>query len=249
MPDLEACSLEWVCCLIKVICDRRSYHQLVVFYLFIVILFLLYCWFAIVVTKNHKTLPKSVRAFLNPQMQPRQLMAFVVVHSLSHVQLCNPMDCSTPGSSVLHHLQSLLKFTSMELVMLSNHLILCYPLLLCLQSFPLSGSFPVSWLFVSGGQKIASLASASVFTMNTQVLISFSIDCLISLLSKGLSSVFPSTILVLRVTHLYLLICSSHPISDSFNTFNHTQIIYGTIFFSFQYLLFIVFIHSLGLLG
>ena len=136
MPDLEACSLEWVCCLIKVICDRRSYHQLVVFYLFTVILFLLYCWFAIVLTKNHKTLPKSVRTFLNPQMQPRQLMAFVVVHSLSHVQLCNPMDCSTPGSSVFRHLQSLLKFTSVELVMLSNHRILCYPPLLFPIIFP-----------------------------------------------------------------------------------------------------------------
>ena len=32
-----------------------------------------------------------------------------------------PMDCSTPGSSVLHYLQSLLKFMSIELVMLSNH--------------------------------------------------------------------------------------------------------------------------------
>ena len=40
---------------------------------------------------------------------------------LSHA-VCNPMDCSTPGSSILHHLhQSLLRFMSIELVMLSNH--------------------------------------------------------------------------------------------------------------------------------
>ena len=44
--------------------------------------------------------------------------------------LCNPMDCSIPGSSILHYFQSLLKFTPLESVMPSNHLILCRPLLL-----------------------------------------------------------------------------------------------------------------------
>ena len=42
--------------------------------------------------------------------------------------LCNPMDCSTPLSFTIS--QSLLKFVSIGSVMLSNHLILCYPLLL-----------------------------------------------------------------------------------------------------------------------
>ena len=40
--------------------------------------------------------------------------------------------------------QSLLKLMSTESVMLSNHLILCHLLLLCLQSFPASGSFPIN---------------------------------------------------------------------------------------------------------
>ena len=40
------------------------------------------------------------------------------------------MDCSTPGFPVLHHLPELLKFTPIESVMPSNHLILCPPLLL-----------------------------------------------------------------------------------------------------------------------
>ena len=44
--------------------------------------------------------------------------------------LCDLMDCSTPGSSVLHYSQSLLKFMCTESVMLSNHLILCCLLLL-----------------------------------------------------------------------------------------------------------------------
>ena len=44
--------------------------------------------------------------------------------------LCDPMDCTTPGFPVLYHLQSLLKLMSIELVMPSDHLILCHPLLL-----------------------------------------------------------------------------------------------------------------------
>ena len=44
--------------------------------------------------------------------------------------LCDPMDCSRPGFPVHHQLLSLLKPTSMESMMLSNHVILCYPLLL-----------------------------------------------------------------------------------------------------------------------
>ena len=50
--------------------------------------------------------------------------------------LCDPMDCSTPGFSVLHHLLELLKFISIELVMPSNHLVLCCPLLLLPSIFP-----------------------------------------------------------------------------------------------------------------
>ena len=44
--------------------------------------------------------------------------------------LCNPMKCSMPGFPVLHHLLDLLKLMSIELVMPSNHLILCHPLFL-----------------------------------------------------------------------------------------------------------------------
>ena len=66
--------------------------------------------------------------------------------------------------------RSLLRLMSIELVMLSNHLILCYPLLF-LQSFPSSGSFPVSQLFTSGGQYI-SISSSNEYSG----FISFSID-------------------------------------------------------------------------
>ena len=80
--------------------------------------------------------------------------------------LSDPMDCKMLGFPVLILLQSLLKFVSIELVMLSNQLILCRPLLLCLQSFPALGSFPMSQLFASGGQSIGASASATVLLMN-----------------------------------------------------------------------------------
>ncbi|CAN0555816.1 unnamed protein product [Rangifer tarandus platyrhynchus] len=46
----------------------------------------------------------------------------VVVHLLSHVRLCNPMNCTTPGFPVLHCLLELLKLMPTELVMPSNRL-------------------------------------------------------------------------------------------------------------------------------
>ena len=195
MPDLEACSLEWVCCLIEVICDHRSYQQLLVFYLLTVLLFLLYCWFAAAATENHKTLPKSVGTFLNPQMQPRQLTAFVVVHPLSQVRLCNPMDCSTSSFPVLRYLP--------EFAQTRVHW--CYPTISSFvspfsffpQSFPVSGSFPVSQLFTSGGQSIGASALAPALPMNTQGWFPLGWTSLTSLLSKGLSKIF-STLTVRR---------------------------------------------------
>jgi len=62
---------------------------------------------------------------------------------------------------------SLLKFMSTELMMISNHLILCRSSS-CSQFFPASWSFPMSHLFTSGGQIIGAWASASVLPMNIQ---------------------------------------------------------------------------------
>ena len=50
--------------------------------------------------------------------------------------LCDPMDYSTPGFLSITNSQSLLKLTSIESVMPSNHLILCRPLLLPPSVFP-----------------------------------------------------------------------------------------------------------------
>ena len=49
---------------------------------------------------------------------------------IAHVQLCNSMDCSTPGFPVPHHLPEIAKFMSIEFVMPSNHFILRCRLLL-----------------------------------------------------------------------------------------------------------------------
>ena len=48
----------------------------------------------------------------------------------SCLTLCDPMDCSTPGFSVITNSQSLLKLRSIESVMPSNNFVLCRPLLL-----------------------------------------------------------------------------------------------------------------------
>ena len=59
----------------------------------------------------------------------------------------------------------------------------------CPQSFPVSGSFPMSWLFASGGQNIGPSPSASVLPMNIQSWFPLGWTGLISLQSKGPSRV------------------------------------------------------------
>ena len=63
----------------------------------------------------------------------------------------------------------------------------------CLQSFPASGSFPMSQFFTSGGQSIGVSASASVPPMYSQDWSPLELTGLISLQSKGLSRVFFNT--------------------------------------------------------
>ena len=61
------------------------------------------------------------------------------------------------------------------------------------QSFPASGSFPMSGLFTSGGQSIGASASASVFPVDIQNWFLLGLTSLIYLLPKGLSRLFSST--------------------------------------------------------
>ena len=71
--------------------------------------------------------------------------------------LCNPMDCSTPGTPVRHQLLEFTQLMSIESVMPSNHLILCRPLLLPPSIFPSIRVFSsesalrIRWPFPSPG--------------------------------------------------------------------------------------------------
>ena len=109
----------------------------------------------------------------------------------SCLTICDPMDCSLPAFPSFTVSWGLLKLLSIESVITSNHLILCRPFSSCPQLFPASGSFPVSCLFVSGGQSIG--ASTSVLPMNIQGSFPLGLTGLISLQSKGLSRVFSNT--------------------------------------------------------
>ena len=79
---------------------------------------------------------------------------------------------------------SLLKLISIESMMPSNDLILRRPLLPMSSIFPSIRSFPMSWLFASGGQSIGASVSESVLPMNIQGLFPLGLAGLISLLSK-----------------------------------------------------------------
>ena len=103
--------------------------------------------------------------------------------------LCDPMECSTPGFPVLHHLS--VKRCYVHWVGDSIQ-----------PSHPLPSPFPpafnfsqhqgllMTWLFTSDGQSIKALAS--VFPKNIQDWFPLGLTGLISLQSKGLLRVFPS---------------------------------------------------------
>ena len=87
-------------------------------------------------------------------------IVIIVVQWLSQVQLCDPMDCSTPGSSVLHYLLEFAQIHFHWVVMISNHLLLRHPFLLLPSIFPISRVFsnesalhirwPIYWSFSFG---------------------------------------------------------------------------------------------------
>ena len=103
----------------------------------------------------------------------------------------NPMDCSTPGSSVLRYLP---EFAQTHIHWVSDVIQPSQPVThfsFCSQSSPASGSFPKSQLLASGKSSRAS-ASASVLPVNIQGWFPLGLTGLISLLSKELSRVFSS---------------------------------------------------------
>ena len=121
---------------------------------------------------------------------------FIVVHcSVAHScpNLCKPMTCSTPGLPVLHQLPELPKLMSIKLVMPSNHLILCCPLLLLPSIFPSIRVFSNESALHIRWPKYGVSASTSVIPMNTQDWSPLGWTGCISLQSKGLSRVFSNS--------------------------------------------------------
>ena len=110
---------------------------------------------------------------------------FSSVQWLSPVWLfVTPWTAARQASLSSTNSQSLLKLMSIESVMPSKHLILSPSFSFCLQSFPASGSFPMSRLFTSGGQRIG--ASFSISPSNEYSgLISFRMDWLDLLAVQG----------------------------------------------------------------
>jgi len=88
------------------------------------------------------------------------------------------------------------------------HSTISYPVVpfsTCLQSFPASGSFPMSQFFESGGQSIRISALASVLPMSIQDWFPLGLTGLISLQSKGLSRVFSNN----HISKASILQCSA----------------------------------------
>ena len=104
-------------------------------------------------------------------------------HGLQHARLDYPSP--SPGAcSNSHPLSQWYHPTILSFII---------PFFSCLQSFPASGSFPMSQFFTSGGQSIGVSTSASVLPMTIQDWFPLGWTGWISLLSRGLSRVFSNT--------------------------------------------------------
>ena len=103
---------------------------------------------------------------------------YFFVQPLSCIQLCNLMDCSTPGFPVLH---SLLEFVQTyvhwvrEAIQTSSFIASFSS---CIQSFPASGYFTMGHLFTSGGQSVGASAWSISVSNKYSGLVSFKIDLL-----------------------------------------------------------------------
>ena len=119
----------------------------------------------------------------------------VVVQSLSCVQLFATLWTAARQSPLSSNISGcLLRFMSIESMMLSNHRILCYSLLLLLTIFPSIRSFPINRLLASSGQSIGTSASVIISPSNEYSgWLPLELNSLISLKSKGLSRVFSNT--------------------------------------------------------
>ena len=136
------------------------------------------------------------------------ILIFVIQFSCSvESNSTSPWTAAHQASLSTTNSWSLLKLMFTELVMPSQHLMLCHPLFLQPSIFPNIRIFPMSQFFTSRGQSVGSSASASVLPMNIQDWFPLGLTGWISLQSKGLSRVCSNTMVQKHqffVAHLFL---------------------------------------------
>ena len=153
-----------------------------------------------------------------------------VVQLLSCVPLCDPTDCSMPGSPSFTVSWSLLRFLFIDSVMLCNISPSAAAFSFCLQYFLASTSFPINQLFASRGQDFGTSASAFVLLMNSQGWFPLGSTGLISLQSKGLSRVFSNTTIQKHQffsAQPFFMVQLSHPYMTTGKTKAFTVWLYG----------------------
>ena len=114
-----------------------------------------------------KGLSRQVCPRFTRSASPGRRVCVCPSHCCSAAQLCPtrrpPWPAARRASLCCTASQNLLRLMSMGSVTPSNHLVVPFS---CLQSFPASGSFPVSQFFASRGQNIGASVSASVLPMS-----------------------------------------------------------------------------------
>ena len=108
--------------------------------------------------------------------------------------LCHPMDCSTPCFPVHHQLPELAQTHVHRVSMASNHLILCYYLLLLPSIFPNTRVFSKESVICIRWPKYWSFSYSISPSYDYSDRFPLGLTVWISLQSKELSTVFPNTI-------------------------------------------------------
>ena len=128
------------------------------------------------------------------------IQLYIYIYSCCSVNLCDPMDCSTPGLPVLHHLP---EFAQTHAHWVGDAIQPSHPLSPPsppASIFPNIRSVATSQLFAPGGHGVGASALTSVLPMNIQGLFPLGFP-LISSLSKGLSRVFSRTKVIYLLQH------------------------------------------------
>ena len=158
---------------------------------------------------------KRVKHDLMTKQQKQKVISSVGSVTQSCLTLCNPTNRSTPGLPVGHQLP---ESTQTHVHQVGDAIQPSHPLSSpsppAPQYFPASGSFQMSQLSASDGQRIGVSASTSVLPMNTQDLSPLGWTGWISLQSKGLSRVFSNTTVQKHQffsSQLFFTVQLSHP--------------------------------------